>query len=200
MLSAFRAPCPTDIAGHGARAWAAAAGRSASGWSPSTARGRGSSTAGACAARSPRGSRRSPCPTTSRLASTRRRRCCGRGSLRPRPPSSGCGCSTSSGAHQRVFHTQSLSPCERARALPYPHPFHPPLPSPLPHSLALAPSTLPCRYILCGTPEFFLHSYRDLPARATLTCDGRPVAIPPGIEGLMVRSREADHTPQRMAC
>ena len=42
------------------------------------------------------------------------------------------------------------------------------------------------RYIICGTPEFALHSYRDLPSRIELICDGEPVALPPNIEGLMI--------------
>ena len=41
-------------------------------------------------------------------------------------------------------------------------------------------------YIICGTPEFFLHSYSDLHSRCTLTCDGEEVPLPKGIEGLMV--------------
>jgi len=41
-------------------------------------------------------------------------------------------------------------------------------------------------YIIVGTPEFFLHSYKGLSHRCTLSCDGQPVTIPPSIEGLMV--------------
>jgi hypothetical protein len=41
-------------------------------------------------------------------------------------------------------------------------------------------------YIVCGTPEFLLHSYRRLSDRVELTCDGERIDIPRGIEGLMV--------------
>jgi len=41
-------------------------------------------------------------------------------------------------------------------------------------------------YIVCGSPEFVLHSYRDLGARVFIECDGKPVALPPGAEGIMV--------------
>ena len=33
-------------------------------------------------------------------------------------------------------------------------------------------------YIICGSPEFALHSYRDLHARMEVTCDGQVVEIP----------------------
>jgi hypothetical protein len=42
------------------------------------------------------------------------------------------------------------------------------------------------RYIICGTPEFWQHSYRRLDERLILECDGEVVALPRGIEGLMV--------------
>jgi len=41
-------------------------------------------------------------------------------------------------------------------------------------------------YIICGTPEAVLHSYRDLSSRCELTCDGETIAIPSSVEGLMV--------------
>ena len=42
------------------------------------------------------------------------------------------------------------------------------------------------RYIICGSPELFLHSYSSLSQRCSLYCDGRRVEIPKSIEGLMV--------------
>ena len=41
-------------------------------------------------------------------------------------------------------------------------------------------------YIICGSPEFALHSYRDLHERMEVTCDGKVIEIPKGIEGLMI--------------
>lgn len=41
-------------------------------------------------------------------------------------------------------------------------------------------------YIICGTPEYALHTYRDLAERMTITCDGKPIELPRGIEGVMV--------------
>ena len=41
-------------------------------------------------------------------------------------------------------------------------------------------------YIVCGTPAFLLHSYRDLTERVRLVCDGEVIEIPRGIEGLMI--------------
>ena len=41
-------------------------------------------------------------------------------------------------------------------------------------------------YIVCGSPEFLQHSYRRLSSRVVLTCDGKPITIPKGIEGIMV--------------
>lgn len=41
-------------------------------------------------------------------------------------------------------------------------------------------------YIICGAPEFALHSFRDLHERVFIECDGKPVPLPPSLEGLMV--------------
>ncbi|KAL1526886.1 hypothetical protein AB1Y20_015577 [Prymnesium parvum] len=43
-------------------------------------------------------------------------------------------------------------------------------------------------YIVCGTPEFFLHSYADLSERCRIVCDGKPITIPKSLEGLMIAS------------
>ena len=41
-------------------------------------------------------------------------------------------------------------------------------------------------YIICGAPQFFRHSYADLPRRCELTCDGERIELPAKCEGLMV--------------
>ena len=41
-------------------------------------------------------------------------------------------------------------------------------------------------YIVCGSPESVLHSYKDLDKRVFIECDGVPVTLPPGAEGIMV--------------
>ena len=41
-------------------------------------------------------------------------------------------------------------------------------------------------YILLGAPELIRHSYRPLPDKCELVCDGETVPIPPHAEGLMV--------------
>ena len=41
-------------------------------------------------------------------------------------------------------------------------------------------------YIICGSPEFLMHSYRDLPSRLTIECDGQAIPLPEGLEGVMV--------------
>jgi diacylglycerol kinase (ATP) len=41
-------------------------------------------------------------------------------------------------------------------------------------------------YIVCGSPQFALHSYRRLSEEVTITCDGKPIELPKGIEGLMI--------------
>lgn len=41
-------------------------------------------------------------------------------------------------------------------------------------------------YILCGTPEFFLHSYAHLRDCCEITCDGRTITLPERCEGLMI--------------
>jgi len=41
-------------------------------------------------------------------------------------------------------------------------------------------------YIICGTPEFALHSFSDLNERVFLECDGEKIPLPPNLEGLMV--------------
>jgi len=41
-------------------------------------------------------------------------------------------------------------------------------------------------YIVCGAPELLLHTYANLHERVELVCDGKPIEIPPSVEGLMV--------------
>jgi len=41
-------------------------------------------------------------------------------------------------------------------------------------------------YIVCGTPELLLRSYKDLHARCEIVCDGTPIKLPPNCEGIMI--------------